>query len=1022
MYVNHIILNQNQSLHPYALHLLFILPAFHIESQTCSINSDRPNLFNLKKHFSNSPNISHHWTSSSDHCTWLGITCRNGVVTKIQLGTLIINETIPPFICDLKNLTHLDINNNNIAGSFPAFLYNCSKLQYLDLSFNNISGIIPDDISLLFPRLEALNLTSNWFVGGVPAGIEGLKALKELQLADLFTNGSFPSEIGNLLNLEVLVLSQNSFSPQEIPPSFIQLKKLRHLWMKEAELIGKIPENISSMEALEYLDLCKNYLSGNIPSDLFLLKNLTTVFLYTNRLSGPIPRPVMAFNLNVIDFSNNSLTGSIPEDFGKLTKLEGLNLFMNQLSGEIPVSIGRLPALSSIQLFMNNLSGELPPDFGRFSKLQRFDVSTNQLTGSLPDGLCDNKVLYVICAFKNKLTGELPKSLEDCNTLRGVRVEKNNLSGTFPDGLWTVGPLTELRINNNRFTGQLPQKVVSNLLSQVDFSNNQFSGEIPPAISSWSKLETFGASNNFLTGKIPQELTALSSLSVLMLDGNMLSGNFPSNITSWKSLTTLICSRNQLSGTIPPALGLLPNLNQLDLSENQFSGEIPPEIGRLKPSSLNLSSNHLLGKIPDQFEDAAFQKSFLNNPGLCATTPSLGLRDCGAKTKKSNKISAEVTAILAAFLFVVGGLLMLYMFRKYKKRKPALSALDWKLTPFHTLSFDQSNVVPNLREENVVGSGGSGKVYVVQLSNGQKVAVKRIWSNHKLDEMLEKEFQAEVKILGTIRHSNIVKLWCCISCEESNLLVYEYMENRSLDLWLHAKKRSAGKFVDWPTRLKIAIGTAQGLSYMHHNCSPPIVHRDVKSSNVLLDSEFNAKIADFGLARMLMKRGAPNTMSTFAGTCGYIAPEYVNTRKVNEKIDVYSFGVILLELVTGREPNDEDMDCCLADWARYYVVEENPIEDALDEEIKEAENIEEMCGVFKLGIFCTGKSPAQRPTMREALRILQHPSPLSPYGKEISVSEGDVLPLIKCSSSEGILEDHCLKIEDRNCEILDFRQ
>nr|GLL39758.1 receptor-like protein kinase 5 [Ipomoea trifida] len=150
-----------------------------------------------------------------DHCTWLGITCRNGVVTKIQLGALIINDTIPPFICDLKNLTHLDLNNNNIPGSFPAFLYNCSNLEYLDLSFNNLTGIIPDDISLLFPRLEVLKLSSNWFVGGVPAEIEGLNGLKELQLAGLFTNGSFPPQIGNLLNLEVLVLSQNSFSPQE---------------------------------------------------------------------------------------------------------------------------------------------------------------------------------------------------------------------------------------------------------------------------------------------------------------------------------------------------------------------------------------------------------------------------------------------------------------------------------------------------------------------------------------------------------------------------------------------------------------------------------------------------------------------------------------------------------------------------------------------------------------------------------------------------------------------------------------
>ncbi|XP_019175798.1 PREDICTED: receptor-like protein kinase 5 isoform X2 [Ipomoea nil] len=775
------------------------------------------------------------------------------------------------------------------------------------------------------------------------------------------------------------------------------------------------------MEALEYLDLCKNYLSGNIPSHLFLLKNLTTVFLYTNRLSGPLPRPVMALNLNVIDFSNNSLTGSIPEDFGKMVKLEYL------------------------VLFMNNLSGELPPDFGRFSKLQVFDVSTNHLTGSLPDGLCDNKVLISMISFDNNLTGELPKSFEDCNTLRGVWVERNNLSGTIPDGLWAAENLKVLKINNNQFTGQLPQKMASNLyivdisnnqfsgeipdgvwtsgklkwllimnnqftgqlpkhvtsnISLLDISNNQFFGEIPPAISSWSNLYIFRASNNLLTGQIPHELTALRSLSVLMLDGNKLSGNFPSNIISWESLSTLTCSRNQLSGTIPPALclladlnqldlsqnqfsgeippalSLLVNLNQLDLSENQFSGEIPPEIGHLPVSSLNLSSNHLSGKIPDEFEVVFFRKSFLNNPGLCATMPSLGLRDCRAKTEKSKLIA--IIGSIVAFLFLVAILYMVHVFKirrlEENKRKEAL-VQHWKLTPFHTLSFTESDILPNLAEDNLVGSGGSGKVYAVALSTGEKVAVKSIRNNYKLSE---KVFLAEIKILGTIRHSNIVKLWCCISSEESNLLVYEYTENRSLDLWLHAKRRSPGQFLDLPTRLKIAIGTAQGLSYMHHNCSPPIVHRDVKSSNVLLDSDFNAKIADFGLAKILINNGDPNTVSTVAGSFGYIAPEYAYTKKVNEKFDVYSFGVILLELVTGREAIDEDMGCGLADWARHHVEEGNQIVDALEGDIKEAENLDEMCGVFRLGIFCTASNPAKRPTMREVLQILLYCSPPSP--------------------------------------------
>ena len=194
---------------------------------------------------------------------------------------------------------------------------------------------------------------------------------------------------------------------------------------------------------------------------------------------------------------------------------------------------------------------------------------------------------------------------------------------------------------------------------------------------------------------------------------------------------------------------------------------------------------------------------------------------------------------------------------------------------FQRLNFTDWNILSNLTENNIVGSGRSGKVYRIPTNQGQFVAVKKIWNNKMLDHRLEKEFLAEVQILGTIRHSNIVKLWCCISSENSKLLVYEYMENQSLDRWLHGKKRKSltGEMVmDWPRRLKIAIGAAQGLSYMHHDCSPPVIHRDVKSSNILLDSEFKARIADFGLAKMLEKHGESRTMSAVAGSFGYFAP------------------------------------------------------------------------------------------------------------------------------------------------------
>ncbi|RVW38266.1 Receptor-like protein kinase 5 [Vitis vinifera] len=199
----------------------------------------------------------------------------------------------------------------------------------------------------------------------------------------------------------------------------------------------------------------------------------------------------------------------------------------------------------------------------------------------------------------------------------------------------------------------------------------------------------------------------------------------------------------------------------------------------------------------------------------------------------------------------------------------------------------------------------------------------------------------------------------------------------------------------WPQRLKIAVDIAQGLCYMHHDCSPPIVHRDVKSSNILLDSEFNAKLADFGLAKMLIKPGELNTMSTVAGSVGYMAPESAHTARVSEKTDVYSFGVILLELVTGREASDGDEHTCLVEWAWQHIQEGKHTADALDKEIKEPCYLDEMSSVFKLGIICTGTLPSTRPSMRKVLKILlQYSNPLEVYGGENTGREYDAAPLL----------------------------
>lgn len=960
-------------------------------------------MLKVKDFWLNPPSLSH-WTSSSDPCTWSEITCTNNSITSITVASQNINQTIPPFICDLKNLAVLDLTDNVIPGNFPTSLYNCSKLQYLDLSENYFIGVLPDDIHHLSPQLEFLNLGGNNFTGDIPAAIGEISGLKELRLFGNLFNGSFPQEIGQLSNLEVLNLNENGFVPQTIPTSFTGLKKLTTLWMFGTNLIGQIPQDIGNLTALEYLDLSRNSLNGSIPPGLFLLKNLSILYLYKNQLSGIIPQVVEALNLDVLDLSYNNLTGSIPDGFGKLNKLTGLALFQNELSGQVPASIGSLPGLINVGLYSNNLSGELPPDFGRYSMLEKFQVALNNFSGKLPEYLCANGVLMGLIAFSSNLSGGLPESLANCSTLQYVQLYDNRLSGQIPEGLWSSNNLTWLMISDNLFNGPLPGNSGFNL-SILDISNNQFSGEVPTGLSNSVNLRVLKASNNLFNGSFPQELTSLPEVNTLELGGNSLSGDLPKNIVSWKSLNTLDLKGNQLSGQIPAALAYLPVLSDLDLSENALSGEIPPDFGRKRLTVFNVSSNHLTGRLPTAFENAAFNRSFLNNPGLCMSSSSLGLRNClQPQTRNQNKqLSRSFIAIItsiAAVAFLVAFIYCYLLIRNYRKKDKVIST--WKLTSFQKLNFTESTILSSLTENNVIGSGGSGKVYRVPVNHsGGCVAVKRINNDQFMDQRLEKQFLAEVEILGTIRHFNIVKLMCCLSAENSKLLVYEYMENRSLDLWLHQKRKPSVMsgsvhhvVLDWQTRLQIAISAARGLCYMHHECPTPIIHRDMKTSNILLNSEFNAKIADFGLSRILHKDGVSNTMSVVAGSFGYIAPEYAQSSKVSEKIDVFSFGVILLELVTGKEANYGDENSSLADWARRLVQEEKVIEDVIDDDIKEPSYLVDIIQVFKLAIYCTNVTPWKRPTMKEVLQVLQSFQPLKVIKKHAR-SEQDESPLLK---------------------------
>jgi kinase len=842
--------------------------------------SELATLLAIKKGWG-SPSALSSWSSqNASYCSWAGVRCVNGQVCALSFQNLSIANPVPvpaASICNLKNLSYLDLSYNKLTGQFPTALYSCSAARFLDLSNNRFSGALPADINKLSSAMEHLNLSSNGFTGSVPRAIAAFKKLRSLVLDTNSFDGTYPgSAIAGLSELETLTLANNPFVPGPIPDDFGKLTKLQMLWMSGMNLTGRIPDKLSSLTELTTLALSVNKLHGEIPAWVWSLQKLQILYLYDNSFTGAIGPDITAVSLQEIDLSSNWLNGTIPESMGDLRDLSLLFLYFNNLTGPIPSSVGLLPNLTDIRLFNNRLSGPLPPELGKHSPLANLEVSNNLLRGELPDTLCLNRKLYDLVVFNNSFSGVFPANLADCDTVNNIMAYNNLFTGEFPEKVWSGFPLlTTVMIQNNSFTGTMPSAISSNI-TRIEMGNNRFSGDVP---TSAPGLKTFKAGNNQFSGTLPEDMSGLANLIELNLAGNTISGAIPPSIGSLQRLNYLNLSSNQISGAIPPGIGLLPVLTILDLSSNELTGEIPEEFNDLHTSFLNLSSNQLTGELPESLKNPAYDRSFLGNRGLCAAVnPNVKFPAC-----RYRRHSQMATGLIILFSVLAGAILVgavgCFIVRRKKQRRDVTS---WKMMPFRKLDFSECDVLTNLRDEDVIGSGGSGKVYRVHLPArgrgrgrgcaGTVVAVKKLWSRGKAEEKLDREFDTEVKILGDIRHNNIVSLLCYISSEDTKLLVYEYMENGSLDRWLHPKDNAATAVLNWPTRLGIAIDAARGLSYMHDECAQPIMHRDVKSSNILLDPGFRAKIADFGLARILLKSGEPESVSAVGGTFGYMAP------------------------------------------------------------------------------------------------------------------------------------------------------
>ncbi|CAN6352510.1 unnamed protein product [Urochloa humidicola] len=933
-----------------------------------------------------------------DYCrSFPGVTCDGGGnVTAIDVTSWRLSGRLPPGICaSLPSLRELRLAYNDLRGGFPGGVLNCSSLEVLNVSYSGVSGPVPD-LSPLRSSLRVLDMSNNLFSGAFPA-----------------------TSLANLTALEVANFNENPgfdiWRPPESSPSspwLAALPRLRVLILSTTSMRGGVPAWLGNVTSLTDLELSGNFLTGRIPVSLARLRRLQFLELYYNELEGVVPEELGNLTeLTDIDLSENKLAGGIPESLCALPSLRVLQLYTNRLTGGIPAVLGNSTQLRILSVYRNQLAGEIPGDLGRWSALNVMEVSENQLTGPLPPHACASGDLQYILVLSNLLTGPIPPAYGACAPLLRFRVSNNHLDGDVPPGIFGLPHASIVDLSYNHFTGPVPATVgAATNLTSLFASNNRISGELPPEIAAASGLVKIDLSNNLIGGAIPAAVGRLSRLNQLSLQGN------------------------RLSGPIPESLAALRSLNVLNLSENALSGPIPESLCALLPNSLDFSDNNLSGPVPPPLIKEGLLDSVAGNPGLCVafrlnlTSPALPLcpRTPGG-LRRGLLAGGNAWVAAACALACVAAALVLARRCVLRARKDVAGdaptspgsrrrSSSYDVTSFHKLTFDQHEILEALIEKNIVGHGGSGTVYKIELSSGELVAVKKLWvpaarragggkallhNHHDVitstsnggSWMGDRELRTEVETLGSIRHKNIVKLYCCYSGADSNLLVYEYMPNGNLWEALHG----CFLLLDWPTRHRVALGVAQGLAYLHHDLMFPIIHRDIKSSNILLDADFEPKVADFGIAKVLQARtgrgGADRDASTttIAGTYGYLAPEYAYSSKATTKCDVYSFGVVLMELATGRKPIEPEFGETrdIVQWVSGKVGGGGEAE-ALDKRLAWSPYKEEMVQALRVAVRCTCSIPGLRPTMADVVQMLAEAGPTTTTKKD----KGDELKVV----------------------------
>ncbi|CAF1919219.1 BnaC02g31280D [Brassica napus] len=802
----------------------------------------------------------------------------------------------------------------------------------------------------------------------------------------------------------------------------IRLSTSLELSNKNNQLGGLIPKEIKNLFRLRVLNLSSNSLEGSLPSNLSKLIELRVLDLTSNKITGLVPKKLGDLkNLYILNLGKNRLHGPIPPYLSNISSLTVLSLGRNFLSGPVPFELGRLQRLQVLDATINNLTGEIPPSIYNTSSLESLALASNSLCSQFPSNIGDilPKLLVFNMCF-NKFTGEIPASLYNLTKIKVIRAAFNHLEGTITSGLgnlpflemYNIGfnlgvipvsignlskHLSTLLMGGNRFSGKIPESIgYLTGLRLLNISDNSLTGEIPQDIGKLKDLQELELARNQLTGRIPdsigdlgalnkinlaqnklEDISSLESLVSLDLSSNNFSGHIPSSIKDCQSLENLKMVGNNLDGPIPDALAEVKGLEFLDLSSNQHSGVIPPKLQDLQAMKfLNISFNNLEGWVPSRgaFKDRS--KVYMEgNPKLCIHT-------C-RKTRTHRKL-LKVSIITC----VVG---LIAICENNSSTSTSSSSSSLLKEPFMNVSYDElRRATETFNPRNLLGVGSFGSVFKGVI-RGVDVAVKVI--DLKANGYY-KGFIAECEALRNVRHMNLVKLiTSCSSIDFKNneflALVYEFLSNVSLEEWIKGKHRKTVGTVglSLEERVNVAIDIASALDYLHNDCEVHVVHCDLKPSNILLTEDMVAKVGDFGLARVLFDasddrhHASISSTHVLKGSIGYIPPEYGIGEKPSQAGDVYGFGVMLLELSSGKSPMDEffEGDQNLISWISYGF-QGNAIMEVIDPKLKRLIDVSGaqlhakldcLKKTIEVGLACTAYAAGERMNMRDVLRLLK---------------------------------------------------